>query len=351
MRCVEMQLCPAWENPADLDLRRRRLPVAVGLDDHRRVVAQLQTDLLARRPRPDRPPDVGRPGERDQGDVGVVDERVADGRPATGDDVQPLGGQAALVDQQLGEGDAAERRLAGRLEHDRAPGGDRRGHLVGDEVEREVERADRPDDADRHAQREADLADAAGMASRATTSPASVRASAAANWNVPTARSASTRAVLIGLAASLAMISANSSRRSASSRAARVEHLRPLPPRQRSARQRRLGDAHGTVDVVGTAHGDPADLRAVVRRRDGCRLRTLEPLAGERRARVLHGHGSDHTAGREIAPCGPATPSSTGRRRSPSPTAAAPATPRRTRCRRSNAPSTSATATSRRTSR
>ena len=58
------------------------------------------------------------------------------------------------------------------------------------------------------------------MASRATTSPASVRASAAANWNVPTARSASTLAVLIGLAASLAMISANSSRRSASSRAA-----------------------------------------------------------------------------------------------------------------------------------
>ncbi len=58
------------------------------------------------------------------------------------------------------------------------------------------------------------------MASRATISPASVRASPAANWNVPTARSASTRAVLIGLAASSAMIAANSSRRSASKRAA-----------------------------------------------------------------------------------------------------------------------------------
>ena len=57
-------------------------------------------------------------------------------------------------------------------------------------------------------------------ASSGTISPASLRASAAAKRNVPAARSASTRAVLIGLAASAAMIRANSSRRSASSRAA-----------------------------------------------------------------------------------------------------------------------------------
>src|SRR6478609_5872988 len=58
-------------------------------------------------------------------------------------------------------------------------------------------------------------------ASRATTSPVSVRASAAANRNVPTARCASCRAVLIGLAASAAMIRANSSNRSVSRTAAR----------------------------------------------------------------------------------------------------------------------------------
>ena len=57
-------------------------------------------------------------------------------------------------------------------------------------------------------------------ASRGTISPASFRASAAANWKVPDARSASTRAVLMGLAASAAMMRANSSRRSVSSRAA-----------------------------------------------------------------------------------------------------------------------------------
>ena len=86
------------------------------------------------------PADLGRAGERDHGDVVVVDDGVADRAAAAGDDVQLLGGQPALVDQQLGERDGAERRLARRLEHDRAAGGDRRGELVGDEVEREVER-------------------------------------------------------------------------------------------------------------------------------------------------------------------------------------------------------------------
>ena len=36
--------------PGDADLGRRGLPVAVGLDDDRRVVAELEADLLARRP-------------------------------------------------------------------------------------------------------------------------------------------------------------------------------------------------------------------------------------------------------------------------------------------------------------
>ena len=61
----------------------------------------------------------------------------------------------------------------------------------------------------------------AEMASSGIISPPSLRASAAANWKVPAARSASTRAVLIGLAASLAMICANSSRRAVSRAAAR----------------------------------------------------------------------------------------------------------------------------------
>ena len=144
-----------------LDLGGGRLPVAVGLDDDRSVVAELEADALARE-RADAPTDIGRAGERDQGDVGMIDDRVADRAAAAGDDVEVLGGQAALVDQHLGQFDRAERCLAGRLEHDGTTGGDRRSELVGDEVEREVERGDRADDADRHAEGEAQLAFAGG---------------------------------------------------------------------------------------------------------------------------------------------------------------------------------------------
>ena len=105
-----------------------------------------------------------------------------------------------------------------------------------------------------------------GMASRATMSPASVRASAAANWNVPTARSASTRAVLIGLAASRAMISANSSRRSASSRAALSRTSARFQRGSGPAASAALADGHGAVDVGRRRTPAPARSR---RRRTG----------------------------------------------------------------------------------
>ena len=113
-------------------------------------------------------------------------------------------------------------------------------------------------------------------------SPASVRASAAANWNVPTARSASTRAVLIGLAASAAISSANSSRRSASRRAALSRTSARFQRGSGPAASAALADGHGPVDVGGAAHRHPSDLGAVERRGDDGRLRAGEPLAGQR---------------------------------------------------------------------
>ena len=244
--------------------------------------------------------------------------------------------------EQVGERD---RRLSGvwtgRLEHDRAAGRDRRRELVGDEVEREVERADRADDADRHAQREAELALAAAASRRAATiSPASVRASAAANVNVPTARCASTRAVLIGLAASSAMMRANSSRRSASRRAA-VSRI--------SARfQRGSGPAAGPPWRRATARStsaavhsrDAADLGAVEGRRHDGRFGAGEALAGERkRADHLLAHGRPYCAPWR-ALHGPRHPFLDW----PGPIAFAhrggAARRRRTRCRRSSGPST-----------
>ena len=119
-------------------------------------------------------------------------------------------------------------------------------------------------------------------ASSGTISPASVRASAAANGNVLTARSASTRAVLIGLAASAAIVRANSSVRSARSAAAAVEDLGPLPRRQRSLVQRGLGGGDGPVDVGRGAGRHGPDDGAVVGRVDLDDVVGGEALASER---------------------------------------------------------------------
>ena len=126
----------------------------------------------------------------------------------------------------------------------------------------------------------ASLPSPAALASIGTTSPASVRAATAANVNVDTARCASTRAVLIGLAASLAMSRANSSTRSASRRAAVSRISARFHGGERSASTRAAFAARDrAVDLRRTALGDPAEERVVVRRAD------LDPLAvGERLA-------------------------------------------------------------------
>ena len=77
--------------------------------------------------------------------------------PGPADDLQPVLRQARVV-EDLGQLDRGDRRLAGGLQHDRVAGGDRGPELVGDEVEREVEGADRADDAVGDADHDAELA-------------------------------------------------------------------------------------------------------------------------------------------------------------------------------------------------
>ena len=156
-RWVEMHDCPAWLNPATATLAAAVADVAVGFDDEGSVVPELEAHLLARRAAADSPADFGRSGEGDERDVRVLDDRVADRAPATGDHVEVAGRETALVEQQLGERDGGQRRLRRGLQHHRAAGRDRGGDLVGDEVQREVERADRADHADGNAQGEAEL--------------------------------------------------------------------------------------------------------------------------------------------------------------------------------------------------
>ena len=89
----------------------------------------------------------------------LLDDRVADLRARAGDDAQPALGQAGL-EQDPGQLERRDRGLPGRLQHDRVAGGDRRAELVGDEVEREVEGADRADDPVGHPHHHAELAGA-----------------------------------------------------------------------------------------------------------------------------------------------------------------------------------------------
>ena len=55
-----------------------RLPVAVGVDDQRRVRSQLQVDLLVGDAAADVPADPGRAGEGDRSSQIVLDDRVAE---------------------------------------------------------------------------------------------------------------------------------------------------------------------------------------------------------------------------------------------------------------------------------
>ena len=96
------------------------------------------------------------------------------------------GGQPGLV-LELREQERRERRLRRGLEHDGAAGGERRRDLVRDEVEREVERRDRADHADRAAQRERELA----LAGLRTRPSAPSRRSASGPRPPPSCRSTS----------------------------------------------------------------------------------------------------------------------------------------------------------------
>ena len=113
----------------------------------------------------------------------------------------------------------------------------------------------------------------AAPASSGTISPASLRASAAANENVPDARSASTRAVLMGLAASrgddpgeVLPAFGQQARRG-------VQYLGPLPQREGAGGERGLGRGDGAVDVLPGAGRHLPQHGSVVGRLDGDGLR------------------------------------------------------------------------------
>ena len=135
------------------------LEVGVGEDDVGRLAAELERDAL------DRPgraahhllPDLGRAGEADLGDVGVLDQPLPDDRALADDDVDDALGEAGL-EREVAEPDRGQRRELGRLEHDGVPARERGAELPARDVEREVPGHDQPHDPERLAEGHVDTA-------------------------------------------------------------------------------------------------------------------------------------------------------------------------------------------------
>jgi hypothetical protein len=117
---------------AEHDPRHGVVEVGVGIDDHGGVAAQLEHDLLLAGAGLEVPAHLRRAGEAQQLEAVVG-----------GEEARPV---AALADDER-----SHRSQARGLEHEGAARRDRRRHLVGSEVEGEVERRDERARADRHA--------------------------------------------------------------------------------------------------------------------------------------------------------------------------------------------------------
>ncbi len=252
--------------PGDGDLLRRRLEVGVGFEDHRRVVPELEADLLPRR----RAPRIAQPTSGDPVKVIIAMPGWSTIALPT---VPPLpvttlthpAGSPHSSRRSSRERDRGERRLARGLEYDGAAGCDRRRHLVRDQVQREVERADPADDADRHAQRERELALAdvgrvhgdhlAGQAARLDRGERErrhrpLRLDPRRLDRLGGFLGDDPREFLGALAQQ--------------ARGA-VEDLRALPGRQRTAAAHRVGGGDGGIDLVASAARHRADVVAVER--------------------------------------------------------------------------------------
>ena len=199
MRWIEMQLWPANEN-AFVASARRRLEIGVLLDDQRSRVAKLEGDPLARRALAHRPADLGRAGERDQPHTLVVDERVADlGR---GPEERSASRRKPRLRLELGEEERRERRRQAGFRTTAQPAASAGAILCATRLSGKLNGQMAPTTPIGRRIVNASFPAPAGEASIGTISPASLRASTAANVYVDTALSASTRAAFSGLPAS-----------------------------------------------------------------------------------------------------------------------------------------------------
>ena len=136
----------------DAEQRRvdRGVEVGVGEHDGGRLAAELHREALEERRRvaEDQLPRAALARERDQGNIGMLDEGVARLLAEPVDEVEHPLRQPGVLEDPRPEA-RRQRRELGRLEHDRAAGGERGRQLPALEHERRVPRGDEPGDADR----------------------------------------------------------------------------------------------------------------------------------------------------------------------------------------------------------
>ena len=123
--------------------------IAGFVDDGRGVAAQFEQDFANPRDLADRVGDRDAARKRDHGDARVGDQPVAHVRAAD-DDFERAFGQPRFA-QNVGEMERGQRRVGIRLEDNWTARRNRRGDFVRDQIEREIERRDRGDHADRDA--------------------------------------------------------------------------------------------------------------------------------------------------------------------------------------------------------
>ncbi len=132
------------------------------------LAAELERDALdrLRGARGDPAADLGRAGERDLGDVGVLDQPPAADAARPGDDVEHALGQPGVERDPL-QLERGQRGQLGRLQHHGVARRQRRGHLPRGDHEREVPGHDQPDDPERLAKGHVDAAGDRDRAGRA----------------------------------------------------------------------------------------------------------------------------------------------------------------------------------------
>ena len=140
------------------------LEIGVAEDDVGRLAPELEGDALqrARRLAVDLLPHLGRAGEGDLVDQGMVDERAAGRRSEAGDDVDDARRNPGF-EQELPQTERGERRLLGGLQHGGVAAGQCGRELPGAHEEREVPGDDLPAHSHRLAQGEVEESSVGGV--------------------------------------------------------------------------------------------------------------------------------------------------------------------------------------------